>query len=285
MIRFLDNALFSLQWPMPIVIIVSSMAVIAILAYLARSLDLGGALTAFVMGIIVLWTTGFGGFLLFLLFFVSCTVVGKLSKKIRRGKKTEIAEKKGHRRDVMQVLSNGLMATIAALLWFFTMKNAALVMFGAAVAEATSDTFAGEIGRLSKKDPVSIIRRTPVTPGMSGGVTALGLMAAFLSSAVIALCWYASFSGASVYASVLVCLMGFAGAVLDSVLGAAVQAQYIDSDTGLLTEAEEKDGVKLELSHGIRWVDNDMVNLMSNTFSAVFALGMSTLLFKTVAKT
>lgn len=278
MIRFLDNALFSLSWPWPIVVIALSMAVIAVLAYLARSLDLGGALAAFVMGVIVLWTLRFEGFLLFLLFFVSCTVVGKLSKRIRRGKRPEVAEKKGHRRDLMQVVSNGLMATIAALFWFFSSKNIALVMFGAAVAEATSDTFAGDIGRLSKHDPVSIRNLRPVPVGMSGGVTFLGMMGALISSAVIAFCWYVSFKGMRISAAILVCLMGFAGAVVDSYLGAFVQAHYIDPDTGMLTESDEKNGQKLELAQGIRWVDNDMVNLMSNVFSSVFALGMGALI-------
>ena len=276
MIRFLDNALFSLTWPWPIAVIALSMAVFAVLAYLAKALDAGGALGAYVMGVTVLWTTRFEGFLLFLLFFLSCTVVGKISKRLRNGRK-EIEEKKGQRRDLMQVLSNGLMATIASLLWFFTTKNVALIMFGAAVAEATSDTFAGEIGRLSRKNPVSIRDFRPVPTGMSGGVTFLGMAGAFLSSAAIALCWHLWFSGTNLYSTVLVCLTGFAGAVIDSYLGACVQAHYLDPDTGKLTEHEEKDGRKLELSRGIRWVDNDMVNLLSNVFSSVFALGMGVL--------
>ncbi|MBO4279644.1 MAG: DUF92 domain-containing protein [Spirochaetales bacterium] len=279
MIRFLDDAIFTLLTPWPMVIVVLAVTVIAIGAYLARALTAGGALCAFVMGVTVFWTTRAEGFLLFMLFFLSCNVVGKISKRLRKGK-TEIAEKKGHRRDVMQVVANGLMTTIAALLWFFTSKTVALIMFGAAVAEATSDTFAGEVGRLSKSGPVSIRNFRPVPVGMSGGVTFLGMVGAFLSSAMIAFCWYIWFQGVSVYAAVLVCLMGFAGAVMDSYLGASVQAHYVDPDTGMLTENDEKDGRKLELAQGIRWVDNDMVNLMSNVFSSVFALGMGALIVK-----
>ncbi|MDT3388997.1 MAG: DUF92 domain-containing protein [bacterium] len=279
MIRFLDDAIFTLLTPWPMVIVVLTVTVIAIGAYLARALTAGGALCAFVMGVTVFWTTRAEGFLLFMLFFLSCNVVGKISKRLRKGK-TEIAEKKGHRRDVMQVVANGLMTTIAALLWFFTSKTVALIMFGAAVAEATSDTFAGEVGRLSKSGPVSIRNFRPVPVGMSGGVTFLGMVGAFLSSAMIAFCWYIWFQGVSVYAAVLVCLMGFAGAVMDSYLGASVQAHYVDPDTGMLTENDEKDGRKLELAQGIRWVDNDMVNLMSNVFSSVFALGMGALIVK-----
>ena len=279
MIRFLDDAIFTLLTPWPMVIVVLTVTVIAIGAYLARALTAGGALCAFIMGVTVFWTTRAEGFLLFMLFFLSCNVVGKISKRLRKGK-TEIAEKKGHRRDVMQVVANGLMTTIAALLWFFTSKTVALIMFGAAVAEATSDTFAGEVGRLSKSGPVSIRNFRPVPVGMSGGVTFLGMVGAFLSSAMIAFCWYIWFQGVSIYAAVLVCLMGFAGAVLDSYLGASVQAHYVDPDTGMLTENDEKDGRKLELAQGIRWVDNDMVNLMSNVFSSVFALGMGALIVK-----
>ena len=55
MIAFLDNALFSLTWPLPLLIIVVSMLVFAVAAYLAKSLDFGGAAGAFVMGVVVLW--------------------------------------------------------------------------------------------------------------------------------------------------------------------------------------------------------------------------------------
>ena len=275
---FLDDALFTLTWPLPILIIAAGMTFIALAAYLKKALDSGGASGAWIMGVIVLWTLRFEGFFVFLLFFVSCTVVGKISGKIRKNQKGDVEGKKGHRRDFMQVLANGLMTTIAACIWWVSGKNAALIMFGAAVAEATSDTFAGEIGRLSKKPPVSIRTFRPVPVGLSGGITVLGTFAAFVSSAVIALAWFLLFQGASFHGAALVCLMGFAGAVLDSWLGASVQAHYIDPDTGGLTEHEEKNGMKLELSRGIRWVDNDMVNLMSNVFSSVFAFGMAALI-------
>ena len=189
-----------------------------------------------------------------------------------------VMEKKGHTRDFMQVLANGLMATIAALLWSVSLENKALVMFGAAVAEAASDTFAGEIGRLSKRQPVSILSFKPVQRGLSGGITVLGLIAAMLSSAAMALCWYLWFFDVTVLEAVLVGTTGFAGCLLDSVLGAGVQGIYYDPKTKQFSEDKEKDGKALELSRGIRWVDNDVVNLMSNVFSGVFAFGMCALI-------
>lgn len=281
MIETLDTFVFQLQWPLPILIIMGGLTLIAVIAYKAKSLTLGGAIGAFFMGFIILWATSFSGFFLFLLFFVSCTVIGRISKAIREVENIkEVMEKKGHTRDFMQVLANGLMATIAALLWSVSLENKALVMFGAAVAEAASDTFAGEIGRLSKRQPVSILNFKPVQRGLSGGITVLGLIAAMLSSAAMALCWYLWFFDVTVLEAVLVGTTGFAGCLLDSVLGAGVQGIYYDPKTKQFSEDKEKDGKALELSRGIRWVDNDVVNLMSNVFSGVFAFGMCALIVK-----
>ena len=279
MIEYLDTTIFQLQWPLPLIIISGVMLLIAGIAYVAKSLTAAGAVEAFFMGNIILWTTGFSGFFLFFLFFISCTIVGKISKEIRSNSLfKEVAEKKGHTRDFMQVLANGLMATIAAALWSVSLETKALVMFGAVIAEATSDTFAGEIGRLSKKKPVSILGFKPVPVGLSGGVTVLGLVAALLSSAMIAFFWYRWFDMVTIPGAILVGTLGFAGCILDSVLGAGVQAVYYDPKLKQFSEDKETSGRELDLSRGLRWVDNDMVNLMSNVFSGVFALGMAALI-------
>lgn len=286
MIQFLDNLLFSLQWPWSLVFIIAMMALFAVIALKKQSLEISGAIAAFVMGVVVLWCSKIEGLLLLLLFFVGSNVVGRISKRIRQQSFNEKSiEKKGSKRDVMQVLANGLMATIGALMWYCTGKISSLVLLGAAIAEATSDTFAGEIGRLSKKPPVSIRTLSPVPKGLSGGITLLGTATAFISSLVIGLSWaifFSSYFGSSsdMWLSLsVITLTGFMGCIVDSFLGACAQAHYKDPNTGELTEKEYKDGQKLELVQGISWIDNDMVNLLSNIFSSVFALGMSTVIF------
>ncbi len=284
LIDYVDAWLFGLVWPLPLVVVVSTMVVFALIALKKRSLDPSGAIAAAIMGVVVLWTTQVEGLLLLLVFFVGANVVGKVSKRLQAkafGKDSiGIIEKKGSRRDLMQVLANGLMAMVAGLIWYVCGSFPALVMFGASIAEAAADTFAGEVGRLSKNPPVSIRTFTPVPKGLSGGVTLLGTVAAFVSSIIIGLCWFALFGvkGGVMGASVI-CLTGFVGSVVDSYLGACVQARYRDSDTGMLTEQDSKDGVPFELVQGVRWVDNDMVNLLSNVFASVFAFGMASILF------
>lgn len=284
LVERIDAWLFGLVWPLPLVVVVSTMVVFAIIALKKRSLDPSGAIAAATMGVVVLWTTQVEGLLLHLLFFVGANVVGKVSKRIQAKAFGEtsigIIEKKGSRRDLMQVLANGLMAIVAGLIWYVCGSFPALVMFGASISEAAADTFAGEIGRLSKNPPVSIRTFTPVPKGLSGGVTLLGTVAAFVSSIIIGLCWFVLFGvKGGVLAASVICLTGFVGSVVDSYLGACVQARYRDPDTGMLTEQDSKDGRPFELVQGVRWVDNDMVNLLSNVFSSVFAFGMASILF------
>lgn len=284
LVERIDAWLFGLVWPLPLVVVVSTMVVFALIALKKRSLDPGGAIAAAIMGVVVLWTTQVEGLLLLLLFFVGANVVGKVSKRIQAkafGEASfEIIEKKGSRRDLMQVLANGLMAMVAGLIWYVCGSFPALVMFGASISEAAADTFAGEIGRLSKNPPVSIRTFTPVPKGLSGGVTLLGTVAAFVSSIIIGLCWFVLFGvKGGVLAASVICLTGFVGSVVDSYLGACVQARYRDPDTGILTEQDSKDDRPFELVQGVRWVDNDMVNLLSNVFSSVFAFGMASILF------
>lgn len=294
---YADEWLLGLGWPFSILVVAAAMAVLAVVAFVRRSLDAGGAVCAAALGVIVLWTTKFEGLLLFLLFFVGANIAGRMSKRILAksaphgmGPKSNVAcrgavdadsvEKKGSRRDAMQVIANGLMAAVSGLLWYVTASLPALVMFGASIAEAASDTFAGEVGRLSKVPPVSIRTFTPVPKGLSGGVTLLGTFAAFASSLAIGVLWFLLFNVKDgLVASSVICFTGFLGCIVDSYLGACVQAQYRDPDTGMLTERDSKDERPFELVRGIRWMDNDMVNLLSNVISALFAFGMASLIF------
>ncbi len=70
----------------------------------------------------------------------------------------------------------------------------------------------------------------------------------------------------------VIILSGFAGCIFDSFLGAFFQALYIDADSGKYTEKKKSpSGKDNALVSGIKWMDNDMVNLTSNTLSAVTA--------------
>jgi uncharacterized protein (TIGR00297 family) len=175
------------------------------------------------------------------------------------------------------VWANGLFALLGALLYALDQSPVYLVMFATSVAEAASDTFAGDVGILSKREPVSIITGRPMRRGLSGAVSPLGLVSGMLGAILIALtAWSllltpdrAGAAGASVIA-----IAAFFGCLIDSVLGATIQAHWWDEESNTLTEHPTKNGKPLPLERGIRWIDNDMVNLLSNATATLLAFSL-----------
>jgi uncharacterized protein (TIGR00297 family) len=272
-----NQVFFSLPfafWALVLIMLVVSGA-----SYRSKQLTAGGAVAAFLVGFIPTYVLGFGALATLLLFFIAAGVLGKIAKRINTFEVMKI-HKKGGTRDAVQVYANGFMALLAGLLYALNPSMPFLVMFGSAVGEAASDTFASEVGILSKTKPVSIITGRPMTPGLSGAVSPLGLASGLLGAVLIGLCFWGCFLPISpksaAYASV-VALSSFFGCLIDSVLGATLQAHYYDEVNDRITERSEVDGRTLPLERGIRWIDNDMVNFISNVIAAVFGMSMSLL--------
>ncbi|NBK21473.1 MAG: DUF92 domain-containing protein [Spirochaetia bacterium] len=254
------------------------MLVFSLVSYKTRQLSASGSAAAFLVGFGITYFLGFGGLTTMLLFFLFAGVLSKFAK-IRSKVDVEDIQKKGSRRDGMQVFANGGMALVAAVLYGLSPSMVALVMFASSVAEAASDTFAGEIGILSKGQPVSIITGRKMKKGLSGAVSGLGSLAGLLGALFIAIYWMSNFlplEGKSLAYASIVAISGFFGCLMDSVLGATVQAHYYDQERDCLTEHPTSNGKKLPLERGFRWIDNDLVNLMSNVIASL--LGASLIL-------
>ena len=260
----LDALFFSIPLFPRLLIILFVMLLMVAISRGCHFLTWGGALTALILGFTVMYIGGISGIVLLLFFFLSSSVISKLVKR------TYIVEKKSSERDMMQVLANGLPAAFSLVLFRLTPYPAAfLAAFAAALAEAEADTLSGEIGRLSHRDPVSIVSLTRVPKGLSGGITVLGLVAGALSSLLVAMLFMGTF-GCDFSSFMAVTSAGFLGSVFDSLLGATLQVQYRRKD-GSLTEREEENGERNERARGVRWIDNDMVNLLSGLFAAAIS--------------
>ncbi|MGD1831797.1 MAG: DUF92 domain-containing protein [Sphaerochaetaceae bacterium] len=243
-----------------------------------KLLTVSGSVASFLLGFIIFYFMNFVGWLILVFFFVSANILGKVGKLVKQVDISKI-HKKGETRDWVQVFANGGIAGIAALLYGLTGSIIPLVMFGASLAASTADTWASEAGILSKENPVSILTFTPVTPGMSGGVSWLGSLSSIIGSILISSLWYVSYRIAGDFRFFLlasiIALSGIAGSLVDSYLGATVQGHYWDPVNELVTERERSDDVVFELCRGIRWIDNDIVNLMSNVVSTLLAGGLT----------
>jgi uncharacterized protein (TIGR00297 family) len=251
---------------------------VALIAKALGWLTISGTVSAFLLGFLAYRYTGGGGWVLLVLFFTTATVLGKISRK-RSRMVAEGIQKKGGTRDWSQVLANGGLAGAAALLYGLGGGRLALVMYGVSIAASTADTWAGEAGILSSRPPLSIRTFKPVPPGMSGGVTWLGTASSLLGSLMIALAWYAAFADMQdaswIFLASIIAVSGAIGSVADSYFGATVQGHYYDPQKNQVTEHEFRSGVRLELCRGIRWIDNDVVNFLSNVVAVLLGSGFS----------
>ena len=74
--------------------------------------------------------------------------------------------------------------------------------------------------------------------------------------------------------SVLAAAVGFVGCMFDSVLGSRAQVRYLCTRCGMVTERNEHCGAACIKEKGIAWMNNDVVNLLSNVFALVLALAV-----------
>jgi uncharacterized protein (TIGR00297 family) len=246
-------------------------AAIGLFALRRGSLSRSGALGAVAIGTSIFAGGGAAWFLALFAFFVTSTALGKLGKTRKAALKREF--EKGDRRDAYQAFSNGGVAALCALGMLAFPHPAWLGAFVGALATATGDTWATEIGTLSRREPLSLLSFTRVPRGTSGAVSALGVTATALGGALIgALVAVAGRSDNGISALSLVLLglcTGLLGSFADSVLGATLQAGYFCESCQRATEGRlHHCGQEAELSRGFAWFDNDLVNLSATAFGA-----------------
>ena len=158
----------------------------------------------------------------------------------------------------------------------------------AALAAASADTWATELGILSRTDPILIVSGKRVAKGTSGGVSLAGGAASLLGASVIAavfLFLFTSGSGSStssntVWLAVGVVFSGFLGSLVDSILGATLQAIYYCPNCMKETEKHPLHhcGSETQWLRGIRWLNNDWVNFLCTLSAVVFAFLFSVII-------
>ncbi len=241
-------------------------------AYRKKSVSPSGAVVGFILGAAIFLAGGFSGWIVLGVFFVSSTIVGKLTDS-RKHRLAHIHEK-GSTRDGMQAFSNAGPAALSMVGYLLTGQGVFLVGFLGSMATANGDTWSSELGVLSKKDPVSLLTLRRVVPGTSGAVSLLGFVASALGSLLIvvsAIGLYVFYGGFTPGTIALVFAGGIIGGLFDSLLGALLQGQYKDL-RGNYTEKPVSQGTKNTLVRGFPWMNNDLVNLISNTGATIFVM-------------
>jgi uncharacterized protein (TIGR00297 family) len=244
-------------------------AVIAFAALRVGALDLGGALAAFVVGTATFGGLGGAGAAVLLTFFLTSVALSRVGKAQKSVRLIDIG--KTGPRDAAQVLANGGIAALCALLAFAVAPRYA-VAFAGAFAAATADTWATEIGTLVGGKPRSILTGKPVATGLSGGVTVAGTLAEIAGALCIGLVALAL----DVHAFWPVVAGGIAGALLDSVLGASLQSLRWCPQCKRACETDPHAcGANATPLRGLPWFGNDAVNGFATLCGAVVAFALT----------
>ncbi len=240
-------------------------------AYKLHWLNLSGAIAASIIGGTVLAAGGSAAAALLAIFFVTSSALTKLAQQHR----PYVHEASPSGRVARQVLANGGWAAVGAIL--IPVSESGWPLLTGALAAAQADTWATEVGAFSRVAPRHVTTWAAVTPGTSGGVTALGTFAGIVGAAVMAIA--AFLVGTPVVVAAAAMVSGIAGTVIDSLLGATVQVSFVCERCQVITEqARHGCGRASKQLHGFKWIDNDAVNFMATGFGGALAVGMTSLL-------
>jgi len=254
--------------------------VLAIFAFKKQELTDGGTLAALFVGLTIFAFGGWTWLLLLVFFFLSSNLLTRLKHPLKSEAYEEFA--KGGARDFWQVLANGALPALAAIANSVMPSPAWFAVAASFIASSTADTWATEIGLMSK-NPRLITNFKRVPTGTSGAVSQRGLAFAFLGALFIAIAGvllnaFNNVISVGVLSDVLVkqfvggkkfilivAVCGFIGSLVDSLLGATVQGIYYCDKCGKETEKTiHKCGLRTRLLKGFEKVDNDAVNFLSS---------------------
>lgn len=267
------------------ILAVPAIAALVYRAYSRRSLTPVGILAAFVTAIVHTIHPWGVFFALLAVFFLAGSSVTKVKHDIKAKLTQSATGSSGGEgaRNHIQVVANSGVASVLILLHLWQLvkegrydeqnlcwhrgSDALVVGIVANYAAVAADTFSSELGILSKTKPRLVTAPWRVVPpGTNGGVTATGLgaglLGAFILSAtstlLVPFCRDWDFTDKIKYTMAMTAA-GFSGTLLDSLLGALLQASVIDIHTGKVVEGEGGRKVLVHSSNPLHLSNTDQV--------------------------
>ncbi|MGD8398572.1 MAG: DUF92 domain-containing protein [Anaerolineae bacterium] len=265
-------------------------ALMGVLGYWRGALSVSGVAGAVFVGTLIFGLGGWEWGLLLIAFFVSSSWLSHY----RRGDKAAAAAAfaKGGRRDLGQVLANGGVGAALAVVNARFPDPLLFAAFVGTMAAVNADTWATELGVLSRVPPRLVTTGEVVPPGTSGAVSRLGTWASAAGALLIGavatvLAQVTSLAGGggwqlvAVVYPLLAMTGGMAGSFFDSLLGATVQSiHYCDACQKLTESALHRCGRPARPVRGWTWLNNDLVNFVSSLVGGVVAASLATIFWR-----
>lgn len=256
-------------------------ALIGALGYWRQALTASGLVGAMLVGTLIFGLGGWVWGMLLVTFFASSSWLSHYRQADKQTAASQFA--KTGRRDLGQTLANGGLGALLALINVRYPEPLLFAAFLGVMGAVNADTWATELGILSRLPPRLITTGKPVPPGSSGAVSWLGTWAAvagalLIGAAATALAQIASLADSGAWSLVAVSYPlvavagGVAGSTLDSLLGATAQAIYFCEHCAKETESpRHRCGRSTHLARGWEWLNNDVVNFLSSLLGGLIA--------------
>jgi uncharacterized protein (TIGR00297 family) len=240
--------------------------------YLIGGLTPAGAVAAAFVGTLSMGGGGLACAALLLLFFFSSSALSRIGGERKRSAQSFFA--KHARRDPGQVMANGILAAGLSVLYGAGGNGVWFAGLSGALAAVTADTWATELGVLALGQPRLITTGEQVEAGSSGGVSTLGTVSAAAGALLIGA---ASAAFGRSWTLIPACVVGgLGGAIVDSLLGATVQGNYMCPRCNKPTERHPLHTCGAQTIHtrGWAWLNNDAVNFVASVVGALVAIGV-----------
>ncbi len=232
--------------------------IIAILSYKAKFLTYGGSVATFILAGLLFSFGGIKWSVPILTFFILSSILSKLRKK--KNEEVELYFEKSGVRDQYQVLANGGIGGVLVILNAFYPNSFFYLLYIASLAAVCADTWATEIGTWKKTKTYNVLNFKPIEQGVSGGISIVGSIGAFMGTIVIALSGLVWNELHLFQYFLLIILSGLLGSFFDSYLGATIQLQNKCYVCKKITERNIHCGKESSFYRGYKWLNNDLVN-------------------------
>ncbi|MCL4356865.1 MAG: DUF92 domain-containing protein [Candidatus Thermoplasmatota archaeon] len=209
-------------------ILISSIVLIILFlsSYLIGILDLKGTIAAVIFGGIVMFLDSMSWLAILVVFLLISYFATRYKFDYKKSANT--SEGSDGKRHFSNVFYAGMMALFIAVANFISpYPYHYFVLFSAAIASITADTFGSEIGVVdSNTYLITTFKR--VRTGTNGGISLLGEFATLFGALIIGVTYVLLSSSHNLIAGLVgVTMAGFAAAHVDSILGATLENRNI----------------------------------------------------------
>lgn len=240
-----------------ILITIALALLISILSFKAKFLTPGGSVAQFSLALLIFGLGGIKWSVPIITFFLLSSILSKFRKN--KNEKVDIYFEKSGQRDHWQVLANGGIAGLIVTINYFYTSELFYLIYVSCISAVCADTWATEIGTLRKRNTYNILNFNSVEQGKSGGISVSGTAGAILGAFIIPLSAVSFMDKKWIFP---VAASGLLASLIDSILGASIQAQYFCSICGKITEHEIHCEKKASLKSGFQRINNDAVNFI-----------------------